>query len=101
MGDSIRTLDTGEYLVQENGVVRDRDTGEFLFRLETAARLRMQPIETAPKDGRVVLGYDPGWYDIATPMVFNGKRWVFFHAQDSEIRATHWMLMPKLPTTGA
>lgn len=100
VGDSCKTFEVDNFLVQENGIVRDRDTGEFLFRLDSAEKLRMQPIETAPRDGGVILGYDPSWYDIATPMIFNGKRWVFFHVQDSEIRATHWMPMPKLPIAG-
>lgn len=58
-------------------------------------------IETAPRDGTILLGYDPGWYDMATPMVFDQMRmkFVFFH-NGEEIHATHWMPMPKGPTAG-
>ena len=55
-----------------------------------------QPIKTAPTDGTVVLGYDPSWYDIATPMLYNDG-WVFFHIQTETIRPTHWMPIPDLP----
>ena len=60
--------------------------------------MEWQPIETAPKDGSIVLGYDPNWYDIATPMKFdiNCKKWMCFHTNE-EIKATHWMSMPPPP----
>jgi len=61
-----------------------------------------QPIETAPKDGTVVLGYDPSWYDMATPMNFDveRKKWMFFHITSEEIYASHWMPMPAAPKQG-
>jgi hypothetical protein len=58
-----------------------------------------QPIETAPKDGTVVLGWDPTWYDIATPIRWNEKRqrWDFFHVSHQTF-ASHWRPMLAAPS---
>lgn len=60
--------------------------------------MEWQPIETAPKTGETILGFDPSWYDIATPIFFNGdkERWQFFQISE-EVRPTHWMPMLKAP----
>lgn len=61
--------------------------------------MQWKKIETAPRDGTIVLGYDPGWYDIVTPILFDTKRdaFVFFHIPGEVVRATHWMSMPPHP----
>lgn len=63
--------------------------------------MQWQPIETAPRDGTVILGYDPSWYDIATPMLFDAKRerFVYFHDPSEKIYPRHWMPMPDLPVS--
>jgi len=81
------------------------EDGALLYTRPVPAKLEgseWQPIETAPKDGTVVLGYDPGWYDIATPMSFDLARnkWMFFHITSEEIYASHWMPMPAAPKQG-
>jgi len=62
--------------------------------------MKWEFIETAPRDGTVILGFDPAWYNIATPIKFDVRfgKFVFFHIPNEEIRATHWMPMPELPT---
>jgi hypothetical protein len=61
--------------------------------------LGWRPMDTAPKDRGVVLGYDPGWYNVAVPMVFDPARgyWVFFQLPNEQIRPTHWMPGPEIP----
>lgn len=58
-----------------------------------------QPIETAPKDGTVVIGYDPsGAY--ATRSGFEFMRWLDGQWCDPETHRmypTHWMPLPDPP----
>lgn len=64
--------------------------------------MEWKPIETAPKDGTVVLGYDPTWYDFPTIMFFEQtfNEWQFWHVAE-RIRATHWMPLPPPPKDAA
>ena len=60
-----------------------------------------QPIETAPRDGTVILGYDPTLYDIATLMDFDSRegKWMLFHVAEV-VHPTHWMPPPEPPGDG-
>lgn len=72
---------------------------------ELKAKTTWQPIETAPKDGTVILvGYSPVWADrIAGRMVHEA----LYHEIPKEFRATngfishkdatHWMPLPGVP----
>jgi len=58
-----------------------------------------QPIETAPQDGSPVLAYDPTWYDVPHPMLWNGATWCLWFQSDryDGFRPTHWMPLPEPP----
>lgn len=57
-----------------------------------------QPIETAPKDGTDILGWDGG--DI-TVCRFSRGSWELsvtgWYAEDSDFDPTHWMNLPEPP----
>lgn len=65
--------------------------------------LTWKPIETAPKDGSVVLGYEAP--DIV-PMHWKNEDWqkgwhlktVVWGDESSEVHPTHWMPQPDPPT---
>jgi hypothetical protein len=63
-----------------------------------------QPIETAPKDGRIFLAYDPeiaGAWAPPSPIAF--CRWdagVWVDDAYTEFNPTHWMLLPEPPVAG-
>jgi hypothetical protein len=52
-----------------------------------------QPIETAPKDGTVIIVYAPGFFQTAA---WTGGGWT--NASDSWLEdVTHWMPLPEPP----
>lgn len=57
-----------------------------------------QPIETAPRDGKEVLGYDRG---VVSGMYWNGSQWEWTVLAWSDetygTDATHWMPLPEPP----
>jgi len=70
-----------------------------------------QPIETAPKDGEMIIGLFNGWagdsvsitwYNKITTSRRFGKTIIRtrkgWHNGSSEITPTHWIPLPKLPT---
>jgi hypothetical protein len=62
--------------------------------------MEWQPIETAPKDGRPVLGYRAG--DMATvEWRATWKEWALVvpgtYAEDDDWEPTHWMPLPDPP----
>lgn len=54
-----------------------------------------QPIETAPKDGITVLGYEHGW--IGTIRYWNGRKSGWVDEIDQYCSPTHWMPVPEGP----
>lgn len=61
------------------------------------------PIETAPRDGTVFLGYRRGRYaECCRVQRDDGEMWQFggesgFHEHWPHIRPTHWMPLPEPP----
>ena len=59
---------------------------------------KWQPIETAPKDGTVILGFE----DMYFPMLWVHNRWelsgVVWCDGSDEVEPTHWMPLPNPPT---
>jgi hypothetical protein len=57
-----------------------------------------QPIETAPQDGKAILGYADG---IMTTVTWSGRYWNLCEAgsfaEDGEWNPTHWMPLPEPP----
>lgn len=59
----------------------------------------MKPIQTAPKDGTEILGFDQGWF----PMEWNSskQRWELagccWADETTRCQPTHWMPMPPEP----
>ena len=79
-----------------------------LSRADLAQKPQWQPIETAPEDGTVVLGYCP--YDDKYPNMssiypirFNGRKYAEgWYSQttdgdDDGVEPTHWMPLPDAP----
>lgn len=126
MGDMCKTFDVDNFLVQENGIVRDRDTGLFLFRLADAARFTWQPIETAPKDGTLILignpesedmpatttagrwfeayedsldemGCDAGFCDVDFSLFHAGRSFGELSSRYEGLQPSHWMPLPEPP----
>jgi hypothetical protein len=64
-----------------------------------------QPIETAPRDGTHVLGYEDGemtvihWSDHPPTSSYKGGYWNNIYCNDGEWWPTHWMPLPPPPTT--
>jgi hypothetical protein len=60
--------------------------------------MKWQPIETAPKDGKEVLGYDLG---VISGMCWNGRwwEWTVLSWSDGTFATdpTHWMPLPEPP----
>lgn len=74
--------------------------------VEVAEAAGWQPIETAPKDGTVVILFNPDWDSVVS------GRWTYSHRHQRELWAlsgdafidpapTHWMPVPPAPQTGA
>ena len=59
-----------------------------------------QPIETAPRDGTVVLAYDPNWYRYPHPMEYRDGAWSLWFHDVGAMRPTHWMPLPEPPGEG-
>lgn len=66
--------------------------------------MEWQPIETAPRDGTVILAYWPSssWGDGYTyihPVVFYDGQWIHDWDRDEEttLDPTHWMPLPTPP----
>lgn len=59
---------------------------------EASTKRQWQPIETAPKNGVYILGYDPAWKHVAIPMVWsrNREEWAPF-IENIVMNPTHWM----------
>lgn len=58
-----------------------------------------QPLETAPKDGRAILGFIPGWFAICGTWFQDGQWWMAA-GQDGRMGCpppTHWMPLPEPP----
>lgn len=61
-----------------------------------------QPIETAPRDGTPILGYDNGIIRVCVPKLF-GPRWEWFRDDiivpnnTWSIEPSHWMPLPEPP----
>lgn len=83
-----------------------KDWTEATERWNTRAGQEWQPIETAPKDDTIVLGfaaYEDGCYVVAA-CVFKHGGWVivgFLNGDDVPIDLTHWMPLPKPPKEGS
>src|SRR6056297_3417287 len=84
----------------------DEETNPLIARAwEVRADLAPQwrPIEEAPKDGAMILAYDPGRYDVPHPMVHTMKwedsYWLVWRdgPQFCEFRPTHWIPTPGPP----
>jgi hypothetical protein len=58
-----------------------------------------QPIETAPKDGTVVLACEIDYYpeSVASANFESGSWW--WHMEGSRATPTHWQPLPPPPTT--
>lgn len=60
--------------------------------------MKWEPIETAPRSGKEVLGYDRG---VISGMYWNGQGWewtVLAWSDETYMAdATHWMPMPEPP----
>lgn len=66
-----------------------------------------QPIETAPKDGRCILLYDPLWpgstegIEKAAWQIFpnhtEGQWWIDWAEMPNNMKPTHWMPLPPRP----
>ena len=60
-----------------------------------------QTIETAPKDGSLIVGYDPMWYrDRLFMMIWDSRRdaWAMDSLSGSRMHPTHWMRMSRPPS---
>ena len=54
-----------------------------------------QPIETAPKNGEMILlGVDSGFRFFAQSSFWMARRWVYW---EHFLKPTHWMPMPEPP----
>lgn len=66
---------------------------------EERERTGWQPIETAPKDGRAVIGFDPSreseWLDRIEFMRWVDGSWL--DPATHRMRPTHWMPLPEPP----
>lgn len=65
-----------------------------------------QPIETAPRDGSVILicGFSPDYF--VGDVKWDDGEWMLFSVEKDEYRepcfaATHWMPLPKPPSAHA
>lgn len=73
--------------------------------------MEWQPIDTAPKDGSMVLVNDttPGWTPWAAAYWIDGDEWSGWVYDDENMldsnplgpRPTHWLYVPPLPTPNA
>jgi len=75
--------------------------GENLQSESTQAQpSQWRPIETAPKDGRGILGFV--WPEWIEGFFWNGHEWSFLSDGDipnnAEHQPTHWMPLPEPPT---
>jgi hypothetical protein len=61
--------------------------------------MKWKPIESAPKDGTVILGHDPDWVDPVLIMYFDAEKnkWEYLFPEDWPTNPTHWMPMLKPP----
>ena len=84
-------------------VVSEKERDAAIARAEKAeAALQWQPIETAPKDGRMVLiRTESGDEWTGTFAAYwSASRQAFFYSQDRSVpNATHWMPLPPPPET--
>jgi hypothetical protein len=59
-----------------------------------------QPIETAPKDGSYILGYEDQGLGIYRETQYENGRWVWFEIIDGYLTGwspSHWMPLPASP----
>ena len=76
-----------------------RDLGALITRLRAAeARTAWQPIETAPRDGTLVLAWHPWW--MGPDAVRCGRSGVWTADGHPVCEPTHWMPLPAAPEAG-
>lgn len=107
------------WIPDENGVMREYDAGDpyaqevFQRNYETVKAQRKegwQPIETAPKDGSLVLAWREGWdkpcfvrwiFNSRTETTFwNDSIEYDFYENETE-PPTHWLPIPEIPVNQA
>lgn len=61
-----------------------------------------QPIETAPRDGTIILAYDPACHPDVYTVRFEHEHWAIADAEafSTLTNPTHWMPLPSPPEIG-
>ena len=72
-----------------------RGLDENRFTCLSCYRPLWQPIETAPKDGTTVLGYEHGWR--GTIRYWSGRKNGWVDEIDQYCSPSHWMPLPEAP----
>ncbi len=68
-------------------------------RIEELVDARWRPIETAPKDGTVIMAFAPGWYPQPAIVEYVNGRWRLWQTGDAfQHRLTHWAPCPAPPS---
>ena len=95
----MRDLDALERLVAEQQAPDGDDMRALITRLRAAeARTAWQPIETAPRDGTLVLAWHPWW--MGPDAVRCGRSGVWTADGHPVCEPTHWMPLPAAPEAG-
>ena len=108
--EELRAANSECYLFRKNGRISDANEIATLKDQLAKAEQRVaewQPIETAPKDGTVFLGYKLGQFRECYKVPRDDcDMWCFGGTSGADdlfpnIKPTHWMPLPKAPANGA
>ena len=92
-------LDALERRAHKGLVLSPDETLALITRLRAAeARTAWQPIETAPRDGTLVLAWHPWW--MGPDAVRCGRSGVWTADGHPVCEPTHWMPLPAAPEAG-